>query len=473
MNKPLRGLKSWVKHISQMELPSLSNILQELNRITDDHQSSVQELADVILKDASMTAQVLRVANSVQFNPGGQTIHTISKAIVQIGFNEIKAISTTVLIIDTLLTHSHNDNFLLDTIARSFHAAIQAKNIAYNLSPEKREEIFIAALLYHLGEMAFLACHLPQVDEYIQQVNDNPQEKAAICLDILGVGFGSITKALCKEWDLGPLVIQALERPEHPTRSVAAVLMGEAISQTVNKGWQSREMRRLVSQVSRFTGQNDIKTEDLIVAGADEASAVAKSYGAEKICHLLPSGSQLRDIQPESTESATQLQLKFLHELTDLTLERADINRVFLTVIQGLNRGVLIKRCAVALFDMQREYLEARYFAGHNTQLWKEQFRMPVMDSDYAKDVFSIALIQYQPIWMGQDQSLEKLRYQALRKILPDGDCFVAPITYRNRNIGVIYGDGNGDRLTSTQFNDFCLFAKQTNLGLSILIKDG
>ncbi|WP_428242583.1 HDOD domain-containing protein [Gynuella sp.] len=472
MNKPLRGLKSWVKHISQMELPSLSNILQELNRITDDHQSSVQELADVILKDASMTAQVLRVANSVQFNPSGQTIHTISKAIVQIGFNEIKAISTTVLIIDTLLKHSHNDNFLLDTIARSFHAAIQAKNIAYNLAPEKREEIFIAALLYHLGEMAFLACHLPQVDEYIQQVNETPQDKAAICLDILGVGFGSITKALCKEWDLGPLVIQALDRPEHPTRSVAAVLMGEAISQTVTKGWQSREMRRLVSQVSRFTGLNDDKTEDLIVAGADEASAVAKSYGAEKICHLLPSGSQLRDIQPESSESATQLQLKFLHELTDLTLEKADINRVFLTVIQGLSRGVLIKRCAVALFDMQREYLEARYFAGRNTQLWKEQFRMPVMDSDYAKDVFSVALNQYQPIWMGQDPSREKLRYQALRKILPDGDCFVAPITYRNRNIGVLYGDGNGDPLTSTQFNDFCLFSKQTNLGLSILIKD-
>ena len=472
MNKPLRGLKAWVQHISQMELPSLSNVLQELNRITEDNQSSVQELADVILKDASMTAQVLRVANSVQFNPGGQTIHTISKAIIQIGFNEIKAISLSVLIIDTLLERTANDTLLLNTIARSFHAAVQAKNIAYNLATEKREEIFIAALLYHLGEMAFLACQSPQVEEYIRQIEQHPEEKQAICLDVLGVGFKSITKALCKEWDLGTLVIQALDRPDHPTRNVAAVIMGEAISQTVTKGWQSREMRRLVNQVGRFTGLNEQKTEDLIFAGADEASAVAKTYGAEKICHLLPSSAHLRDLKPEESVSTSQLQLKFLHELADLTLEKADINRIFLTVIQGLSRGVLMKRSAVVLFDMQREYLEARYFFGRNTEHWKEQFRMPVMDSDYAKDVFSIALNQFKSVWLGQDESLEKYRYQALKKILPQGDCFIAPITYHNRNIGVLYGDGNGDPLSDSQFNDFSLFAKQTNLSLSVLIKD-
>ena len=47
---------------------------------------------------------------------------------------------------------------LLELLARSFHAAVQARNISGYVLSRHEEEVFIAALLYNVGELAFWGC---------------------------------------------------------------------------------------------------------------------------------------------------------------------------------------------------------------------------------------------------------------------------------------------------------------------------
>ena len=54
---------------------------------------------------------------------------------------------------------------LLELLARSFHAAVQARNIAGYVLSRHEEEVFIAALLYNVGELAFWGCGGEQVEE--------------------------------------------------------------------------------------------------------------------------------------------------------------------------------------------------------------------------------------------------------------------------------------------------------------------
>lgn len=148
------GLEAWIERISQAELPALAAVVQDLNHLASGSNASVQQLAEVLLRDAALTSKVLRVANSAYFNPQQDSIKTISRAIILIGFDNVRQIALSVSLIDSLLGRQPREQ-LLELLARSFHAAVQARNICGYVQPRYQEEVFIAALLHHLGEMAF------------------------------------------------------------------------------------------------------------------------------------------------------------------------------------------------------------------------------------------------------------------------------------------------------------------------------
>src|SRR6218665_1040682 len=76
------GLQSWIDRLNQAELPALAAVVQDLHHLAQAEKASVQQLADVLLRDASLTSKVLRVGNSVYYNPAQEPIRTISRAIV-------------------------------------------------------------------------------------------------------------------------------------------------------------------------------------------------------------------------------------------------------------------------------------------------------------------------------------------------------------------------------------------------------
>ena len=129
MSERSHGLQSWIDRLNQAELPALAAVVQDLQRLAQQDSASVQQLADVLLRDAALTSKVLRVGNSVYYNPSQETIKTISRAIVLIGFDNVRLIGLSVSLIDGLLTRAPREQ-LQELLARSFHAAVQARNIA-------------------------------------------------------------------------------------------------------------------------------------------------------------------------------------------------------------------------------------------------------------------------------------------------------------------------------------------------------
>lgn len=167
MDVRAQGVQAWIERLNQSELPALASVVKDLQRLAAHEHASVQQLADVLLRDASLTSKVLRVGNSSYYNPSRETIKTISRAIVMIGFENVRLISLSVTLIDSLLARAPREQ-LLELLARSFHAAVQARNIAGYVLSRHEEEVFIAALLYNVGELAFWGCGGEQVEELAQ-----------------------------------------------------------------------------------------------------------------------------------------------------------------------------------------------------------------------------------------------------------------------------------------------------------------
>jgi len=73
---------AWVKRITESEMPIFGRTVQEVVSVSEDGDSSALQLGQVVLKDAAMTARVLKLANSAHYNATGQKFSPISRAIL-------------------------------------------------------------------------------------------------------------------------------------------------------------------------------------------------------------------------------------------------------------------------------------------------------------------------------------------------------------------------------------------------------
>src|SRR5690606_15725167 len=113
----------------------------------------------------------------------------------------MRAICISLLLIDSLLKQGPREQLLL-LIAQGLHAATQARDLVLRQDAEAAEEVFIAALLFNLGEMAFLA-NEPITDENIALWSADSGERQEAEERVLGTSFKAITRGLAKHWKLG------------------------------------------------------------------------------------------------------------------------------------------------------------------------------------------------------------------------------------------------------------------------------
>jgi HD-like signal output (HDOD) protein len=463
-----KGLNAWLGLINEQEMPALAGVIKELTDKANDENCQVGDIADTILKDATVTAQVLKVANSVQFNPQGHSISTISKAIIAIGLAQIKSICMTVSLIDKLLTKNSGER-LLENIAKSIHAAVQAKYLARNLAINVQEEVFIAALLFHLGEMAFLGLGGMAVLEFERKIASENMSADQLAYELIECRFSTLTKELVKEWHIGPLLLSALGNKDREF-SAQAVVFGEAISQTIHFGIHSKEMNTLIKKIHHFNGEDISKIRKYIIDNAEEAASVAVTYGASQVCHLMP--QELQYDQYEAVMPSADYQMNYLQELTNLALENNNINSYFQFLCKAILNSCALSRVCIALIEPQSKTLEARYVFGYPA--WLNEFKLCL--ADHPSGAFCHVLnsneIQHCQLSMPTTwkNSLLPLFTSNTEPSIKFGEALIAPLQIGQRKMGVIYADQQGKDISNEQFKGFELFSKQALMMLQVIL---
>lgn len=474
-----QGLQAWVERLNQSELPALAGVVQDLQRLTQEQHASVQQLADVLLRDAALTSKVLRIGNSSYYNPSQEAIKTITRAIVMIGFDNVRLISLSVSLIDGLLDRAPRHQ-LQELLARSFHAAVQARNIAGYVMSRHEEEVFIAALLFNVGELAFWGCGGEQADELAEALAQPGAKAEEIIQDMLGTSFRQLTLGLAKCWNLGELVTLAHSAASSSDPGVRSVSLGVRISEAALDGWGSPQMGELVKEYAGLTGVTEEDALQLILNSADEAVEVASTFGADKLCRLIPNTDpeQIRMQQAQRQASLLQPDLLMMQQaLQDLGLMAAragEVGLILETLLKGLHHGAGLERVMVAVLADQQTRFRVRSAIGETTQDWLETFVLPAEQPEQPH-IFSYALRQRQSLWMGVPASynLEDLVTQPIRHWLGKGMFFIAPLMAGSREIGVLYADCrvSGRALKHEQFVAFQRFTQLAGRCLDALAK--
>ncbi|MGD8926172.1 MAG: HDOD domain-containing protein, partial [Thioalkalispiraceae bacterium] len=382
----IHSLTDWVRYLNEEEMPVFAHTARSLAAVTGKLDTPVAELSHLILQDSSMTARVLRLANSVYYNPSGKSINTVSVAILMLGFNEVKNIALSIAMIDTILRgiqHVH----VVEEMARSLHAAVQARAIAKSRGVKDVEEVFIAALLYRLGNMAFW-CFPRGAEKALDAEYTVANSEAEAEKKIIGFRLAQLTEALNDEWHLSHLLDEMFSESAEHTEHVKDIDQAYDLVIAVEQGWGSIDTRDAIQAISQRTALSFEDTVEMVHQSAKAAAQTAMEYGAVNAGKMinLPESLEI-DIQEYGADEKgfvpdLNLQLGILRELTVMLRDKVDLNTILGTVLEGIYRALGMDRTVLAFITADGKLLKAKYVYGKDSARFENCFEFDVTSAE-------------------------------------------------------------------------------------------
>lgn len=466
------ALEEWVRRISEEDMPVFAQTARQVAGLSAKDSTSIGELARVVLIDSAMTARVLRLANSVYYNPSIKRISTVSRAIVMLGFDTVRAIALSVAMIDTLLSGKRHDRVLRE-MACAFHAAVQARALAGKLGDSLVEEVFIAALLKRLGALAFWCFpHGLEATMDAALASESCGERAE--RGVLGFSFNDLTLALNREWRLSNLLGQLLDGHHASQLRVKVIDLAWRIAfGAAQSGWDSASVEESLGFLANLAHCARQEAVDLIHAAARDAVRMAADYGAEaaarRIPLPLPSGELRPRIElPPERPGEAEFQLRILRELSAMLAERVEINALLGMVLEGIYRGVDVDRAVLALLTASDTRLKVRHALGEEAARLTRCFDFALDDEHRG---FVPLLLGGVPAHLTRASPLWRAVMTApVLSCLGEVEFLAFPLVVGGRPRGLFYADRSksGRPFLERDFEAFRHFCEQAVIGLVV-----
>jgi len=137
-----------------VNLPTLPAVMTRIIQKTEDPKTSTNEIVDMIGADQALTMKVLKIVNSAYYG-FRQRIATLDRAVVILGFNNIKHLALGASIFDTLGGEGTGEFDRTKFWEHSIGCGVTTRVLARKLrhDPKTLEESFTAGLLHDIGKV--------------------------------------------------------------------------------------------------------------------------------------------------------------------------------------------------------------------------------------------------------------------------------------------------------------------------------
>jgi len=254
------------------DLPALPHIVIKVMELTEDPNSTAQDINNVLSQDQAMTARVLKLANSA-FYGFPRRIATITDAIVLLGFKTIKSILMAATVSDILAREM--EGYALEHGELWKHsqcAAMAARHIAKKVKYMQFDLAYTGALLHDIGKVIL---NNAMKDSYHDVVN-LVMEKNITFLDaeieVLGFSHADVGARVAEKWNLPKDLVEAIQYHHNPEQATvnkqltSIVHIADAICVSMGIGIGVDGMLYSISQESLEMFGLDQATLDIIIS---------------------------------------------------------------------------------------------------------------------------------------------------------------------------------------------------------------
>jgi len=204
--------------------PALPITVTRVMDVTGDPESSADDLMQAILPDQSMCTTLLKVANSAFFGLPRE-VSTIDKAVMVLGFNEIRNIVLGKAVFNSFKDIYNTNKKTIDLFwEHSFVCGLAAKIIAEDRGLSASES-FVAGLIHDIGKLAMLMS-LNSDYAHLLELSDPIQFRTYLSeLDLFSVSHDDIGARLLKRWLFPVSLIDAVGYHHRPNECPGTPVM--------------------------------------------------------------------------------------------------------------------------------------------------------------------------------------------------------------------------------------------------------
>ena len=249
----------------------LPEMITRIIAMTDDPDSTVRDMEELILKDQVLTGKILRMANSAYYGYARQ-ISTISQATVLLGFQAIKGIALASIakdyMTDEFKGYSLEEKQLWN---QSQTCAIISRYIARTLKHPNPEEAYIGGLLRDIGK-TILNEHMEK--EYAKVLEKVEREEITFLdaeNEVFGFDHAEIGGKIAEIWKLPAVLIDAISHHHTPDLStinpklVSVVHIADAITMMMGVGMGLDGLSYNFSPTAlEILGLDDLQIQEII-----------------------------------------------------------------------------------------------------------------------------------------------------------------------------------------------------------------
>ncbi|MCW8994626.1 MAG: HDOD domain-containing protein [Psychromonas sp.] len=206
------------------QLPVLPILLLELMESFSDENVRVEEIAKKIGMDQSLSAKVIRMANSTAYRRGKE-VESIEQAVIRLGFNQVRSIVVAASLSNVFPeTPSFDKNkFWQDTFITASIAKALAKHAGIN-----QETTFTCAMMHNIGEL-LLQILKPQECSLIVVAIEEGVPRLAAQREAFGFDYSQVGAELARHWNFSTVFCNAIEQQldplsyEHPSKEAMLI----------------------------------------------------------------------------------------------------------------------------------------------------------------------------------------------------------------------------------------------------------
>jgi HD-like signal output (HDOD) protein len=196
----------------------------------DDDDIGIGEITEAILRDAALTAKLLRLANSS--NRASRNVATIDQAISLIGLNTVKNVTMSLAMLNSMSSGPQSGQLHAEIAAAYFCGALAAQITRVNGARYNAQEAQVCGLMQNLGRMMAIYYLYDEIEKsQILQAEENLSQDDAVAQTI-GVTFAEIGAAIAHKWNL-PDTLQSTLNPVTPKSSPRAAANAHEWNQAV------------------------------------------------------------------------------------------------------------------------------------------------------------------------------------------------------------------------------------------------
>jgi putative nucleotidyltransferase with HDIG domain len=215
-------------------LPSLRTIDSALRELLNADQRYTSQISEVIRRDPSLTARLLRMVNSVYYSLA-TPISSIEEAVFYLGVRQIRQLATVTPVIEDFQRLVGNSLFAWPEFWRHcIGVAIMTREVISCVQVPDDESDYVAGLVHDVGKIVMASSFPAHFCEIQRRVVHHPAHLMTLEQEVLGLSHADLGAMYLRNHHLPKVIVETAEfhhRPELASGNpiVAAVQIADML----------------------------------------------------------------------------------------------------------------------------------------------------------------------------------------------------------------------------------------------------